>query len=86
MTGTGELDEEDTGTDPLIAVPHKNDLDLGQSLVFEFVEGNLPDAYEEVRYLFRIRGAYSRYYRVINRETGTCRPVHSSSAKRAAGG
>jgi hypothetical protein len=49
LTGTGELDDEDPGADPLIAVPHKNDLDLGQSLVFEFVEDNLPDAYEEIR-------------------------------------
>lgn len=66
LTGTGELDDEDSGADPLIAVPHKNDLDLGQSLVFEFVEDNLPDAYEEVRYIFRKRGAYSRYKEMLS--------------------
>jgi hypothetical protein len=66
LTGTGELDEEDTGTDPLIAVPHKNDLDLGQSLAFEFVEDNLPDAHEEVRSMFRKRGAYSRYKELLS--------------------
>jgi len=60
LTGTDELNEDDTDTGPLIAVPHKNDLDLGQSLIFEFVEDNLPDAYDEVRHLFRKRGAYSR--------------------------
>lgn len=61
LTGTDDLDEEDAGTGPLIAVPHKNDLGLGQSLIFEFVEDNLPDAYDEVRRIFRKRGAYSRY-------------------------
>ena len=65
LTGTGELDEEDTGTDQLIAVPHKNDLGLGQALIFEFVEDNLPDAYDEVRYIFRKRGAYSRYKELL---------------------
>ena len=49
----------------MIAVPHKNDLDLGQSLIFEFVEDNLPDAYDEVRYIFRKRGAYSRYKELL---------------------
>ncbi len=66
LTGTNELDDEDTGADPLIAVPHKNDLDLSQSLVFEFVEDNLPDAYEKVRYIFRKRGAYSRYKEMLS--------------------
>ena len=65
LTGTDELDEKDNGSDPLIAVPHKNDLDLGQSLIFEFVEDNLPDAYDEVRYIFRNRGAYSRYKELL---------------------
>jgi hypothetical protein len=66
LTGTNELDDEDTGADPLIAVPHKNDLDLGQSLAFEFVEDNLPDAHEEVRSIFRKRGAYSRYKELLS--------------------
>jgi hypothetical protein len=66
LTGTDELNEDDAGTVPLIAVPHKNDLGLGQSLVFEFVEDNLPDAYDEVRQLFRKRGAYSRYKELLS--------------------
>jgi len=66
LTGTNELDDDDTGTDPLIAVPHKNDLGLGQSLAFEFVEDNLPDAHEEVRSIFRKRGAYSRYKELLS--------------------
>lgn len=44
-----------------IEIPHKNDLDLGRDLVFEFVERFIPDDYERVNNMFRKRGAYSRY-------------------------
>ncbi|MCG2775017.1 MAG: hypothetical protein L6406_04970, partial [Desulfobacterales bacterium] len=44
-----------------IEIPHKNDLDLGRHLVFEFIEEYLPDDYERVRQMFRRSGAYSRY-------------------------
>jgi hypothetical protein len=56
-----ELEGEEVDWDQLIEIPHKNDLDLGQSLVFEFVERNLPDDYGRVRDMFRRRGAYSRF-------------------------
>ena len=36
-------------SDRYIAVPHKNDLDLGQDLAFRFVAQELPDDYERVR-------------------------------------
>ncbi len=65
LTGTDELNEEDIGTDQLIAVPHKYDLDMGQSLIFEFVGDNLPDSYDEVRSIFRKRGAYGRYKQLL---------------------
>jgi len=42
-----------------LAIPHKNDLDLGQRLIFEFVESRLPDDYGAVRDIFHRRGAYS---------------------------
>ena len=44
-----------------IEIPHKNDLELGQELVFEFVENYLVDDYERVRQMFRKRGAYGRF-------------------------
>lgn len=59
----GDLDEigdEDFDWDNCIEIPHKNYLDLGQRLVFEFVENHLPDAYHEVRQIFQKRGAYAR--------------------------
>ena len=60
----GDLDEigdEDLDWDNCIEIPHKNDLDLGQRLVFEFVENHLPDGYHDVRQIFRRRGAYGRF-------------------------
>lgn len=59
----GDLDEIDEDVDPddCIAIPHKNDLDLGQELVFEFVTDHLPDEYERVRQIFKKRGAYGRF-------------------------
>ena len=44
-----------------IAVPHKNDLDLGRNLVFEFAEEHLADDMHKVRSFFFKRGAYSRF-------------------------
>jgi len=45
----------------LVAIPHKNELGLGQSLIFEFVDVNLPDEYHRVRDIFRRKGAYRRF-------------------------
>jgi hypothetical protein len=44
-----------------ISVPHKNDLDLGRSLVLRFVEQEMPAAYSQVRAIFQRKGAYSRF-------------------------
>ena len=60
----GDLDEignEELDWDTCIDIPHKNDLDLGHRLVFEFVESHLPDAYHRVQQIFRRRGAYGRF-------------------------
>ena len=54
MAGIDEIeDEDDLDWDQCIEIPHKNDLDLGRHLVFEFVEEYLPDDYERVRQMFR---------------------------------
>jgi hypothetical protein len=63
----GELDEleefpeDDYDPDIHIEIPHKNQLDLGRNLVFEFVEEQLPNDFERVRNIFRSKGAYGRY-------------------------
>ena len=61
MGGIDELEEADVDCDDMIAIPHKNDLDLRHNLVFEFTSSNLPDEYDRVRDIFRRRGAYGRF-------------------------
>jgi hypothetical protein len=65
------LDEElpeDVDDGALYAgVPHKHDLDLGQALVFRFIEANAPEAYEQVRGYFSRRGAYARFKDLLER-------------------
>jgi hypothetical protein len=61
MTGIDELDGKTMDWEQLIEIPHKNELGLGQALVFEFAEVNLPDDYHRVRDMFRRKGAYSRF-------------------------
>lgn len=56
-----EFNEDEFDSDIHIAIPHKNDLNLGKELVFDFVEAYVPEIYEKVEGIFRKRGAYSRY-------------------------
>lgn len=56
-----EIPEEIYDREDCIEIPHKNDLDLGRNLVFEFVEQYLPGDFERVRQIFRRRGAYGKY-------------------------
>jgi hypothetical protein len=52
---------EDVDSGAYIEIPHKNDLDLGRNLVFEFVSRFIPERQDEVYDYFRRKGAYSRY-------------------------
>jgi len=61
MGGIDEIEDADLDGEPCIEIPHKNDLDLGKALVFEFVETHMADAYDDVRQMFRSQGAYSRF-------------------------
>jgi hypothetical protein len=59
-------DEEDLPddletSDRYLAVPHRNDLDLGRRLALSFVERELPDDINTVVGSFRRRGAYARF-------------------------
>lgn len=70
-TDAAGLDEElpedvEDGT-LYVCVPHKHDLDLGQGLVFRFIEANLPDAYDQVWGYFSKRGAYARFKDLLQR-------------------
>ena len=56
-----EIPEAMWESDDAVKIPHKNDLGLGQELVFDFVLSNIPEDYEYVRNIFRAPGAYARY-------------------------
>jgi hypothetical protein len=49
------------------SVPHKNELDLGNRLVFRFAEQQLPEHENEVRNIFRRKGAYRAFHALIDR-------------------
>jgi hypothetical protein len=62
ISETNPIEEEDLPddldtSDRYIAVPHKNELDLGNNLALRFVEEQLPDRYADVEGFFRRRGA-----------------------------
>ena len=61
MGDMDEISDEDWESDDAVEIPHKNDLDLGTRLVFDFVRTNLPDDYNNVHQIFSRRGAYGRF-------------------------
>src|SRR3990172_8051835 len=60
MTDIDEIGDEDIDWEKWVEIPHRNDLDLGQRLVFEFVETRMPDECDRVEQIFRRGGAYGR--------------------------
>ncbi len=56
-----ELPDDLEENEKYIDVPHKNDLNLGRNLVFDFISANLPDEFERVRGIFNRKGAYARF-------------------------
>jgi hypothetical protein len=52
---------EDIESEKYLRIPDRRDLDLGTCLVFRFVEEVMPDDYQEVRDMFRHKGAYGRF-------------------------
>ncbi len=62
-----ELPEDLFESEDYVEIPHKNDLDLGQDLVFRFVGQMIPDHVGTVRGLFSGRGAYGRFKSFLER-------------------
>ena len=57
-----DVDDEDK----YVPVPGLKRLDLGQALVFDFVDEHMPDAEDEVRQFFRRSGAYRRFSNLVH--------------------
>ena len=51
-----------------VAIPHKNDLDLGTNLALRFATEELPERSTTVEGFFRHRGAYARFKELLAAE------------------
>jgi hypothetical protein len=60
-----ELPDDIGDGDKYIALPDKNDLDLGKKVVFDFASAFLPDDIEHVDYIFSKKGAYSNFKQLL---------------------
>jgi hypothetical protein len=67
-------------SDRYIEIPHKNELDLGNSLALRFAEKRLPDRYADVVTFFRRRGAYARFKELLAAE-GCLQEWHAFEAE-----
>lgn len=56
-----ELPDDFEENDNYIEIPHKNELDLGKQLVYEFTADRMPEELDRVETIFRKKGAYARY-------------------------
>lgn len=50
-----------------VAVPHKNDLDLGRNLVLTFAEEHAPMHFQTIESFFRHKGAYAKFKAFLER-------------------
>ena len=62
-----ELPDDVDNEEKYVRIPHKKELDLGQPLVFDFVNAFLPDEFDEVQRIFHRRGAYTRFKDLLQR-------------------
>ena len=65
MGDSDELPEDVDDPERYISIPHKNDLDMGNRLVMDFVTEFSPEDYQKVNDIFRRKGAYSRYKELL---------------------
>ena len=62
-----ELPNDIHDEEKYVALPDKRELDLGKPLVLEFAREVLPDDFDDVRYFFNKRGAYSKFKALLAR-------------------
>ena len=63
-----ETPEDLETSDRYLAIPHKNDLDLGSDLALRFAAAELPARYNTVAQVFGRRGAYARFKELLASE------------------
>ena len=62
-----DLPDDFETSDQYIEIPHKNDLNLGRDLVYEFINKNAPNLSDNVRQIFSRKGAYQRFKTLLVR-------------------
>jgi hypothetical protein len=62
-----ELPDDVENEEKYIAIPTKRQLDLGKPLVLEFTQELLPNDFDDVRDIFRRKGAYARFKDLLAR-------------------
>jgi hypothetical protein len=65
--GDEELPDDIEDEQKYLIIPHTNDLNLGIDLVFSFTLREAPERYDEVRQIFRRKGAYGRFHNLLER-------------------
>jgi len=63
-----ELPDDVEDPDKYIEIPHKNELDLGESLVLQFVSEHISEEMGRVEKIFRKKGAYSRFKTLLEQK------------------
>jgi len=83
-SGLGDNEEElpdDINDEKYLAIPHKNELNLGINLAFDFIQEYLPTEYDNVRSIFHRKGAYARFKSLLE-NTGKIEEWYKFEAKR----
>jgi len=62
-----ELPEDVEDDDKYLEIPDKRELDLGKPLALDFARQVLPGDFDEVRRMFRRRGAYASFKHLLTR-------------------
>jgi hypothetical protein len=62
-----ELPDDVEDDEKYIAIPDKQELGLGKPLALNFARKFLPNDFDEVRYIFSKRGAYSKFRALLTR-------------------
>lgn len=71
---------EDINDEEYLAIPHKNELNLGMNLALDFIQEYLPTELEKVRSIFYRKGAYARFKSLLE-DTGKIEEWYKFEAK-----
>jgi hypothetical protein len=61
-----ELPDDIDDSEKYIQIPDKRELDLGKPLALAFASEFLPEEFDKVRQIFSRRGAYARFYDLLD--------------------